>query len=130
MANPGASEDLADRQRLKLSFSTLHDQPRHADYSTVHFCHPDVLCPDVLQMLIEQQARILAANVGAVVDLAMPLTEFYPQRTAGIQIAGLVMANRGRGRIVAHSISPHRIWFCVSEPYSTKIIGRAGPCAG
>ena len=75
-----------DDDRLELGTRPLGDHADERDDRAVVLGHPDVAGPDAVEVLVEASARIVTADLGGVVDVAMPLGQLDPERPAGIEV--------------------------------------------
>ena len=74
-----------DHDRLELGV-VAGDQPREAHHLLLELGHPQVLGPDLRQVLVEAASRVVAADLRAVEDPPVPLGQL-PQPPARLGVA-------------------------------------------
>ena len=76
----------ADDDGLELEVLLAADQARQPDDASVLFRHPEVPCPDALEVLVEGGPRVVPADLRSGEDVAVPLRQLDPECAAGVAV--------------------------------------------
>jgi hypothetical protein len=85
---------MADYERLQFGLAVTRDHASKADNSVAYRGDPKVLGADPMQVFIELQAGVVPTDTWALVDLAVPVGEFDPERAARRKIVRRVVPDR------------------------------------
>jgi hypothetical protein len=80
----------ADHDRLQFRRPVAGNQPGQADDAPVDLGYPEVFRPHPVQMFVKLEARLIAADGRALINVPVPLRKLYPEGSTRLKISRLV----------------------------------------